>query len=317
MPIERPPLMFGVELEQLPEGSYGSPQDCYDCDGSGETIVECDYGHEHTVDCDACHGRGTFEGEGDDTPGIALSTMQRLGLTTHDHLHEYHCDCEDCAPFRSEPLLAAQTDCTVGIEWVSRAMRSPHNLLRIIEGHEAVMDATGWQPDGYETAGNHIHVGIPRDLRDTPLATEAWGLAAAVIVQTEWDEIANGGCFSGQVRGYNGKGQMVQRADGDYHLPSKGYSGSYIARKKGGATFEYRLWNTPRDAWRIAAHAGLSMAITRWALHHAEMHPEVERTPVECLDYAADISLFNIAEQWLPIDWPHYGATIELASAGS
>lgn len=314
MPIERPPLMFGVELEQLPEGSYG---DCYACDGSGETYVESEYGHEHTVDCDECNGRGTFEDEGDGTPEIALHTMRQLGLTTHTYIHEYHCDCRECEPFRRDPLLAAQTDCTVGIEWVSRAMRSPSNLLRIIEGHEAVMDATGWKPDGYETAGNHIHIGIPRDLRATQLATEVWGLAVAVIVQTEWDEIANGGCQSGRVRRYNNKGQMVQRRDGDHYGQEKGYTGSFIAQKRGGATFEYRLWNTPRDQWRIAAHAGLSMAITRWALHHAEMHPDVVRTPLECLDYVADISLSNIAEQWLPTNWPHYGATIELASTGS
>lgn len=304
MPLETSPLLFGVELEQLPDNCSSS--ECDDCYGSGEMTVECEYGHEHEVACDSCNGRGHFDSDNEGAPDHAIDIMRNLGLTTHSYMHCYHCDCEECAPFRREPLLAAQEDGTVGIEWVSRAMRSPRHLERIIEGHEAVMQGTGWTPDGYESAGNHIHVGIPKDVRNSDTAQSAYLLAAALVVNKEWERLADGGC--GRLRGYNSKGVIN-------HNNAWPYNGSYIVQKRGGATFEYRMWNTPSDPWRIAAHAGLSMAMTLWALEKAmTLAPDGLIQPNTAITVAEQVSLFDITDQWLPTNWVRRDQIIELVT---
>lgn len=334
MSLDTSELMFGVELEQFP--SYDAEQEevCADCDGSGGYQEEeaCDWDeqgnpigyHEQWYDCDNCYGSGyvTVYGSGSYEAQDAIRVMRKLGLTTHRDMHDYHCSCSDCAPFRTTPLLAAQEDCTVGIEWVSRAMRSPKNLERIVEGHEEVMHSTGWRPNGYDTCGNHIHVGLPRELRPgpgdayeyhdrvPPITRLAYNFIGAVLVEKDWNVLAAGGCR--QIRPYNDKGYM----HGGGVKTREVYSGTWIDQKKLGKTFEFRLWNTPKDAWRIIAHAGMSMALTRWGIARAEATIDDNAHELSHLiAEAKSLSLLDTIEEWLPGRWPRRDEVLALVES--
>lgn len=316
-------LMFGVELEQFPACEGSSREECWSCEGIGRVDVTCEYDHEHNVECDECEGRGYFgSDEGSDTEwvGQSIQVMRQHGLTNYAEMHGYHCGCDKCRPFRSAPLLIAQEDGTVGIEWISRAMRSPLNLNKIVLGHEAVMEETGWRPSGYDTCGNHVHIGVPFDNED-PIRGLAFTFAGALIVAKEWEELADGGC--GRVRPYNCKGEFSltgsikgpwgYRADRDRYVPPP-YQGSFLASKNSGRTFEFRMWNTPATAWRIAAHAALSMAMTRWAIWSAEGADE-NVTLQHVMDIAQATSLLTVAEEFIPERWPHRHETLALVAA--
>lgn len=327
MALDTSELMFGVELEQFPSCDREDEEEtCDTCGGEGgyeqeefeydENGVEIDCRVEWT-ECDECDGRGYFYREAygnNDDPDTALRVMRRLRLTTHDYLHPYHCDCNACAPFRSTPLLAAQEDCTVGIEWVSRAMRSPNNLNRIVEGHAEVMMQTRWRPDGYDTCGNHIHIGLPRAMRNASNAPDLTRLAlnfiGAVLVEKDWESLADGGCRHG-IRPYNVKGGIIGRDS--RQKTETAYNGTWLDLKKFGRTFEFRLWNTPRDEWRIIAHAGMSMALTRWGIARAEatIDDENHKLP-DIVAEAKEMSLLAAIDEWLPARWPQRDETLAL-----
>lgn len=198
----------------------------------------------------------------------------RLGLCS-PRLHGYHCDCDECAYQRGSdsPLMATQTDCTVGVEHVSRILNvndtvDLDQLGQWIDFLQQWKDDGGWMPEGTTTCGNHIHVERP----DVTVESRRPNLASAIVnapyAAFDWDHVADGGC--GRIRPYNSKpnpNRSVYNDDAYNH-------GSWFCRKYpdsgSGGTWEHRLWNSPSDPQRMWVHVGLSVAITRWAADAAQ-----------------------------------------------
>jgi hypothetical protein len=191
----------------------------------------------------------------------AIEMFNEAGLCVHDRLHEYHCRCDECTYDRPDGfLLAAQTDPTVGAEFITRIMRNNRNKdlhdMRVLERvYGEVLDATNWWPDGVQNNGNHIHVGWPNGLshRDHAKATSLLqGMFNAEL--DLWEHtIATGG--ASQVRPYNRR--PTQDGYG-------AWGGSWLGGNPG--TIEFRMWNTPVDPDRLLVHPALSISMLHWAL---------------------------------------------------
>lgn len=238
---------FGIELEVLSTDDQGGRDwCCEDCDGDIDDW-EDDQG-------------GSYNQE------LYMAAFNRFDLFNRDGVHEYHCACRRCAYDRSSPDFTAQTDPTVGMEWVSRILSSTRDVdvvERVVKAHRRGMNDTGWVPDGYDNNGNHIHVcrlgtddgKSGRFAMGTMM--QAKGLISSLLSTGDWEPVADGGC--GRLRGYNG----TQCKDESTLVLRDSSDGDWLGMSA--ATMEFRLWNTPSAASRIKAHVGLSIGILRWA----------------------------------------------------
>lgn len=270
---------FGFEYEML---SHDDSPERYDDEPNDG---DYDYAREEAADnhqcaCDDCiydrayslmESRNAEYGSSGTSLANELHEFARRfrpDLVSTANIHEYHCHCHDCAPNRSHGLMAAQTDCTVGIEFVSRIcdVTNPDDLARIDEW-VAMMTAWAaggnWMPDGNESCGNHVHISKNGD--DTyPFSNDerqlAWGHINALYAVFDWTDVADGGC--GRIRDYN------------YKPSATGNGGNWLS-DRGYGTFEHRVWNTPSDPQRLFAHIGISIALTRWAFGLALAAPSI------------------------------------------
>lgn len=212
----------------------------------------------------------------------ALQMFRDAGLCTHDRIHSYHCRCSECSYRRpGGALLAAQTDPSVGIEFITRILSNRNNrdmadLRNLKTVYAQVQERTGFYPDGVMNCGNHIHVGWPTGVNPRQQSCVTSMLHGLWTAEMDlWQRtIATGG--APQVRGYNGTPRLVS---GDY------WASSWIGGNPG--TIELRMWNTPRDPERLLVHPALSVAQIHWAL--------------DVLDEEGDIVAFQnarSASQW-------------------
>jgi hypothetical protein len=202
--------------------------------------------------------------EYDDSPNYSaevdslLRRFRRGGLLDNYVLHGYHCGCNQCDYTREGPFLAAQQDCTVGVEFISRIIDTQADddawraeLSAMVAEYKHHKQDGGWMPDGHTPCGNHVHISCRGDRLtwDEQIRLRARDNIRALYAIYDWTCVADGGC--GRLRGYNAKPTV----DGEH--------GGWLS-DKGYGTFEHRQWNTPRDPDRLWAHIGLSLAITRW-----------------------------------------------------
>jgi hypothetical protein len=254
---------FGFEYEMFPheQGNYYDHDDVWDDD------------HER-CNCSDCLDSRLEDLRNADKPVQAESLIIRAkahDLIVDADMHNYHCRCGTCSPTRSWPLMTAQEDGTVGVEFVSRIIDvSCWDVEAVhVNAWVAMMNAHksdgGWMPDGDTSCGNHVHVSSS-GMDDG--RTFGWGEATkrlayrhinAMYAVFDWTDVADGGC--GRIRGYNSK------------PGTKGGSGSYL-NDRGYGTFEHRLWNTPAIPERLYAHIGLSIAIQRWAFALVKSQPD-------------------------------------------
>ena len=218
-----------------------------------------------------------FTGSATRMVDTAVTLFGEAGLTAHDHLHEYHCGCTMCRYNRTTPnsLLAAQNDPTVGVEFITKIMKTRSNadnqqMRALKQTYSEVLDATGWRPDGHVNAGNHIHVGWPDSTTDRQRAQVHSLLNGMFRAEHDlWTEtIATGG--APRVRSYN-RAPVISFGD---------WSGGWLGANTG--TIEVRVWNTPVDPDRLLVHPALSVALVHWGL--------------EIRDEEGDIVAFNRAE---------------------
>lgn len=221
-------------------------------------------------------------------PQTALQIFRDHDLTDHDSIHRYHCRCEQCAYDRPSGLLAAQTDATVGVEFITRILKASHTdvreLRRLVRAYDEVQRATRWVPDGVTPNGNHCHVGWPIRVTAIEKARATSYLRSLMTVGTDaWSVIGDGGCDSGEVRGYNAPPVSSSRWSSEDHNPydfslsgSQQYGveaiggGSWISERHFG-TVEFRLWNTPADSDRLLVHPAISCALMQAGLRWAEI----------------------------------------------
>jgi len=259
---------FGFELEMLDPG---------ECD-VGEAEYDCDCGSS------CCSGSYTEEREWSDDARRLIELFGEEGLLTDTDQHDYHCGCRDCDPARQGALLAFQADCTVGAEFITRILRADDDDDR--EQIALVVDSLGefyrrsaWKPDGWRTAGNHVHVSKSGDDDGRGLAfvastrRAAMGLISAAYAVFDWEPVADGGC--GRLRNYNYKPQKMAWPR---TIEQVGDAGSWCIEKA--ETFEHRLWNTPVRPQRIWAHVGLSLALTRWAFANVLQNAQLREADI-------------------------------------
>jgi len=223
-----------------------------------------------------------FPQESGDWVETAIDVFVDAGLTNHDHLHPYHCGCSECTYSRTSPgsLLAAQTDPTVGAEFITKIMSNRSNsdmtqMRALKRAYGDVLIATGWTPDGVQNAGNHIHVGWPTGTTPTAQAQARSLLNGMFSAERDlWQEtIATGG--APHMRSYNSSPRI--RYDD--------WEGGWLGGNPG--TIELRVWNTPADPNRLLVHPALSVAMVHWAL--------------EVIDEEGDIVAFSAART--TADW--------------
>lgn len=254
---------FGFEYEMLPthmRDSRGGRDDGDYC--------SCEYDEDDRwVECSYCTGERELDYDGiSGNSGDLIDRFNRAGLIDGREQHDYHCDCSTCDYGRSFPLMTAQTDCTVAVEFVSRICDLRDNdwlgdVQKLVNVMEKWKQDGHWMPDGTYSCGNHVHVSHQGD------NDEEWPLAGddrvkrhidALYAVFDWHDVADGGC--GHVRGYNRK-------------PGKTDAyGNWLSWRD--ETAEHRVWNTPREPERLWAHIGLSIALTRWGFAVAQRLPD-------------------------------------------
>lgn len=239
---------FGVELELLSRYDDDYDEDGCDCE-------ECPY----------------CERSSDGNVGEMLRIFRGYNLTEFHHLHEYHCDCGDCDYTRRFGFFAAQRDCTVGMEFITRILDVHNasdvaNLNRVPDALRQGYSRTGWSPDGDQDNGNHIHVALDGSGTDVRFRastiTGAHDWLFALSAEVDLTSIADGGC--GQIRGYNGDGARKARYS-DYDRAT-----SWFSHRR--STMEFRLFNTPSITDRVPMHATMAVGMFRWALTMAIRH---------------------------------------------
>lgn len=223
--------------------------------------------HHDQCNCDSClDNRRESWREDQPAHGEEVEDLIRhLGPLAYQDIHSYHCSCNRCNNIsRTDPIMNTQEDSTVGIEFISRILDyTPDGLEEInrwVDAMRSWSNRGGWMPDGYESCGNHVHVGCERI--HTATRERAHDHIRAVHAAYCWDDVADGGC--GQMRGYNSKPSKTSSHGG--WSAAKGYDNT--------RTIEHRLWNTPLDPQRLHAHIGISIAVTRWAVALAIHDPE-------------------------------------------
>ncbi|HVE28373.1 MAG TPA: hypothetical protein VNC22_23360 [Sporichthya sp.] len=228
---------------------------------------------------------GRNAGAGSTTAARRL--LYRNGLTLHDGgRHEAHCDCPICAYDRTNGLLAYQDDSSVAAEFVSRilstrSVRDRQEMRQLVSLYPDLLATLDWTPDGDYGAGNHVHVGWPKQFIQRDRWGEVWPIpemrakvnaALMSLFASEsdlWRQIADGGC--GRHRSYNGV--CVYSPYRDYRTNEEiGTFGGQWISDRGHGTVEFRLWNTPADPQRLMAHPAISTALMAWALAIVEEH---------------------------------------------
>lgn len=277
--IERQVRRFGFEYEMLP-----TTGDDYDEDYSEDDRVEdhmddyepWDDDHQQ-CNCDEClnerrdeerrrYTRTLTPQTGRGTPYDLIERAYNLGMIEDTDKHAYHCNCSTCSHTRTHPLMTAQSDCSCGVEFVSRIIDLDHFSQAKYDMTEWVGMMNKWKndglwmPDGNYANGNHVHVSADGDTctwqgNQRP---EAFTHIDALYAAFDWTGIADGGC--GRIRSYNAKPSIT------------GGHGSWLS-DRGYGTFEHRLWNTPAIPERLWAHVGISIGIQRWGFALATANP--------------------------------------------
>lgn len=199
-----------------------------------------------------------FELEVAENAGNVLHELRESGLTEHDGLHGYHCNCSECSVSTSGPLFKAQEDCTADGEFITRILEygSP-DMERAITGIERALLTGAAIVNG--DVGNHVHV------ERAAFDGDAEGRLARLFVRYQRDlfELASG--RFAQVRDYNGVAEFGPLGwESPLIRTRRHLVGTCLAFKP--YTIEFRLWNSTRAGWRIRMHVGLSVALAQAAL---------------------------------------------------
>lgn len=239
--------------------------------------------------------------------GFGLSVLDELvglGVVSSEYLHDYHCSCQDCrhdnyGP-RAEWLFTAQQDCTVSAEFPSKVLTwgTDQAETAFLSMERAAVRA-GAELDG--DSGMHVHVGKPekeRVLRDdegdgdalnfTTRQATTWRLARIFArYQGELADIAAGGREN--VRSYNTRMSVnshdfwtrdLNGAPGPGGARVKDFQGTWLNLRQASPTYEFRLWNAAKAAWRQRLCVAFSVAMVEAAMAGVDV-TEHDPRPVE------------------------------------
>mgnify|MGYP000717927574 CR=1 FL=1 len=224
--------------------------------------------------------------------------------TMHSRFHQYHCECDECEYDRKDVLFGAQQDCTADGEFISKIFT--YGSKRMYASFDSLQTALVDGAAGVDGAvGNHVHVRRPQDRRQVPTDVKLGRLFLRYQDELEnfaaasFERVRRSGCTVKADNIYQGDlddlkpwrfaRQMVRnarinprpayysQAEWDLHQQhvarrpvsalNEIVGGSYLRYGASGQTYEFRLWNSTKSAWRMALHVGLSVGMTRAAMY--------------------------------------------------
>jgi hypothetical protein len=231
-----------------------------------------------------------------------VALLHEKGLTADNRLHHYHCSCPTCRPDRTHYNIHGQQDCTADGEFITRILTygTPEAEQTIDGLADALFMARATVGTGQ---GFHVHV----DKRDLSHAARGRLWRLFVKYQQDLGRFANGQ-FS-DVRTYNGPlryfRQFTTLSEDQFwsqrNLTRVGracghsadlYTRSFWLNDDNANTYEFRLWNSTRVAWRMHLAVGISVALVQAAKDGVKVNPDDERTLLDvCAPYLTDDTL--------------------------
>lgn len=276
-----------------------------------------------------------FESEWQTNAARLNDRLYARGQTLTEVLHPWHCGCEGCDPFQSANFYG-QTDSSCSGEIISRvcAFEDTNYDGQFVERVGSMFDilseeAYAVDAEPGDRSGFHVHVGVG----DLTLDERAQNLAAFV----RWESVLLGvsaGAFEDN-RGYNttltggsvgdtaadilsaagltawSRGEVIETLLTKATSPVRDrlleeaitvhqYADrhSNLNIRTGHGTWEYRLWNSTRAAWRMELFVRLSIAltdptVTRWMVRADKGVPALrpQRARRRVGEHATDWSL--------------------------
>lgn len=235
-----------------------------------------------------------FEAEFATNAARVIERLHSLGCAGDGTLHGYHCDCEYCQ-FRNGHAFRGQTDSSCSGEIISDVFGLPDEEYADWNDEDAYeayrpadlmarLCAASVEVDAEPglNSGFHVHVGI-QDLNSEPLRNALWQFI-------RWEPILTrigGGRWQEQRAGMNTTVRQCTRYEfenwqGAYYSESRirdaelsndflnailttqqcadRHSNLNVSARRS-PTWEFRLWNSTRSAWRMEMFCGLSVAL--------------------------------------------------------
>jgi hypothetical protein len=259
--------------------------------------------------------------------------LHREGYTTDDSIHDYHCRCEGGCEFGiSGAPYRIQSDSSCGGEVISNVLRTDypeelHELTEILQHAAVFVDA---EPN--LEAGFHVHVRVA-DLTNLDRARILaeylrWEATLEQVGAGLWTINRNN---NGALRSL--LAHVVERWQEDQdeehelsawreprtrlhaYMTSNGSKRTYLARYLRGAdrhvqlnttnisrhgTWEFRLWNSTRSAWRMRMFVNISVAMCDpffvERLHDVDVPNIDDAYPLELRDAFDAHGLTDVAE---------------------
>lgn len=243
--------------------------------------------------------------------GLAvLSVLDAMRAVPDSSLHAYHCGCSECSHTNYGPsgewLFSAQEDCTVSAEFPSKVLtwgtEQAERAFLTMERAAVIAGA-----DLSQHSGMHVHVAKPAEgppLVDGGLDARTratWRVLRMFIrYQDELVDIASG--WREQVRAYNHPLSVNRHHDDFWTLDLDGpapewwdsrarnyyyadperltNNGGFLTTARHPYTWEFRLWNASKAAWRQRLCVALSVAMTEAAASGVDV-TEHDPRPVE------------------------------------
>lgn len=209
--------------------------------------------------------------------------LHRQRLLGSPHLHGYHCDCDDCS-FDGEYPLRAQRDSSCSGEFISSPFDTMAEALPVMMALETSAVEVDAEP-GYN-AGFHVHVDVSRvshaDKARMFWSFFEWEATLKYIARGRFsvhrgcNSEVNGGVNASYVRRFCmdiGRTCEQDYVAGNLYVPRPTASmredllnrhhdndrHSNLNVRTRHNTWEHRIWNSTRSAWRMQLWCELSL----------------------------------------------------------
>lgn len=219
-----------------------------------------------------------LEFEDDIDPLIRM--LHADGALPEPRRHGYHCTCSSCR-WDNRYTIKAQHDSSCGGEIITKPFNVQTEWDQFVELtnylQASVIEAG---VDAGLRAGSHVHVRTPVNHYDAYAAFVLWHEHLVALAQGRWSSMRQGNntlitgtpAFNSWVRYVGGS---VAQADAELRTNEHQRRSLYIdvarpmdrhstlnVNTSTGCTWEYRLWNSTKLAWRMRAYVAWSLALS-------------------------------------------------------
>ncbi len=210
-----------------------------------------------------------FESEWQEGAADLTERLAALNLVGGGTMHQYHCRCNDCSFETSSYRLRVQTDSSCSGEVISSPFTSWADAVDTMTTLQTAALDVDAEPG--MNAGFHVHV----DMNEANTAQKANVLLGFVLWEPFLAEVAKGRFTSMRAMNTSAR-RRVRDYYGDYDYAemnerSRAEMFSWYRSidrhtnlncRTNYGTFEFRVWNSTRSAWRMELFTRLSVALT-------------------------------------------------------